>query len=71
MTGSFTATSAGGNSGFPSFMVNPQYKLSVQSPPGTTAAAMRRARVEVVVHAARTLPLNVVAVWAGGARVFE
>lgn len=51
-------------------MINPQYRLTVHPPSGRPSSA-NQVRVEATARAARTLPVNVVAVWANGVRVFE
>jgi hypothetical protein len=70
--GTFTQSTAGGNSTCPSFMINPQYRLRIH--PATSAIATRAAsavQVKLSVRTGRDLPVNVMALWSQGQRVFE
>jgi calpain-7 len=73
ITNTFTSTNAGGNSTYPTFMNNPQYRLQVH--PSTKGLANSRASNQnvfnVVVRCGRDMPVNIMLVWSGGSRVFE
>lgn len=77
LEGAFTAKTAGGNSSYPTFMNNPQYRLQVHPPPlaqRTAQVGKNSAKVSLrlVLEGARDIPLNAMLVWHGGSeRVFE
>ncbi|KAI0034839.1 hypothetical protein K488DRAFT_44532, partial [Vararia minispora EC-137] len=62
----FNNRTAGGNHTLPTYMYNPQYKLTV--PPSRTAG---KPRVVLTVQTARDLPVNATVVWGKGERVFD
>ncbi|KAF6747364.1 hypothetical protein DFP72DRAFT_1075405 [Ephemerocybe angulata] len=67
--GTVTHKTAGGNCTYGSFMVNPQYRLSILSPKGSKGSG--KARTNLALIASKDMPVNVVAVWSGGKRVYE
>uniref|UniRef100_A0A0W0FBM1 Calpain catalytic domain-containing protein n=1 Tax=Moniliophthora roreri TaxID=221103 RepID=A0A0W0FBM1_MONRR len=70
LTGSLTTKNAGGNSTYPSFMVNPQYHLRID-PPDNAAARSSKAHVAVTMEGNKDLPMHVMLVWSQGQRVIE
>jgi calpain-7 len=66
VSAAFSGKAAGGNHTFPTYMYNPQYKLTVPAP-----RAGGKARVALTVQTARELPVNATVVWGKGERVFE
>jgi calpain-7 len=72
ITGALNSTTAGGNSTFPTWMNNPQYKLHI--PPSSNepeARAQAPAKFIVNLRGARELPLNLTIAWGEGERIFE
>ncbi|TNY20273.1 hypothetical protein DMC30DRAFT_447194 [Rhodotorula diobovata] len=68
-TGSWTASTAGGNHTCHTFLTNPQYSLTIKSHPGAPAAA--KASLEVVGETDKNSPINVKLLFRGGARVAD
>ncbi|KAK0183648.1 hypothetical protein F5146DRAFT_1085661 [Armillaria mellea] len=64
---SFTQKNAGGNSTFPTYMVNPQYHLQIHP----MAQIRSKSKVDLIMHTAKDLPVNITVVWSQGHRVFE
>ncbi|KAK0459294.1 uncharacterized protein EV420DRAFT_1677667 [Desarmillaria tabescens] len=64
---SFTQKNAGGNSTFPTYMVNPQYHLQIHP----MAHIRSKSKVSLTMHTAKDLPVNITVVWSQGQRVFE
>ncbi|SJK98157.1 uncharacterized protein ARMOST_01418 [Armillaria ostoyae] len=64
---SFTQKNAGGNSTFPTYMVNPQYHLQIHP----MAHIRSKSKVNLTMHTAKDLPANITVVWSQGHRVFE
>lgn len=64
---SFTQKNAGGNSTFPTYMVNPQYHLQIHP----MAHIRSKSKVDLTMHTAKDLPVNITVVWSQGHRVFE
>ncbi|KAK0454341.1 hypothetical protein EV421DRAFT_1756269 [Armillaria borealis] len=64
---SFTQKNAGGNSTFPTYMVNPQYHLQIHP----MAHIRSKSKVNLTMHTAKDLPVNITVVWSQGHRVFE
>jgi calpain-7 len=69
MSGILTTKTSGGNYTLPTYMINPQYRLRV--PATTQDGPSGKTRVEVLLHAPRDVPINVVITWGRGERVFE
>ena len=75
--GTFTSKTAGGNTTYPTFMNNPQYKLRILPPAALSAGPSQRvparptekAHVRAVVEGPRSVPMHVAIVWSGGERV--
>ncbi|KAF5317385.1 hypothetical protein D9611_003702 [Ephemerocybe angulata] len=67
--GTITHKTAGGNCTYGSFLVNPQYRLRILSPKGSKGSG--KARTNLALVASKDMPVNVVAVWSGGKRVYE
>ncbi|KAJ7108465.1 hypothetical protein C8R43DRAFT_905383, partial [Mycena crocata] len=61
---------AGGNSTYPTFMVNPQYHLRIH-PPKQASTSARKANVSLTMQMSRDVPVNVAVAWSQGGRVFE
>ncbi|KAF8962724.1 hypothetical protein BDZ97DRAFT_1702205 [Flammula alnicola] len=73
--GSFTSNSAGGNCTYPTFMVNPQYQLTVGAQNkrfGSEAnGGTSKATVTLNLQTNKDIPVNVAMVWSQGQRVSE
>lgn len=69
VSGALTAKTSGGNYTLPTYMVNPQYHLRV--PPTTQQGPSAKTRIEVALHAPRDVPVNAMAIWGRGERVFD
>ena len=65
--GTFTSKNAGGNCTYPSFMINPQYRLIVHS----TGPNFGKVNVTLTLRCGKDLPVNVAMVWAEGQRLSE
>ncbi|KAG7449916.1 cysteine proteinase [Guyanagaster necrorhizus] len=63
----FTLKNAGGNSTFPTYMVNPQYHLRIHP----MAHIRSKSKVSLTMHTVKDLPVNITVVWSQGHRVFE
>ncbi|KAI0317408.1 hypothetical protein OF83DRAFT_1058748 [Amylostereum chailletii] len=68
VNGAFTSKSGGGNHTLPTYMHNPQYKLSIPPPKG---APRTKCRVALDVQSGRDVPVNVAVVWGQGERVYD
>ncbi|VDC05101.1 unnamed protein product [Peniophora sp. CBMAI 1063] len=66
VSGALTAKSAGGNHNLPTYMYNPQYKLTVSRP-----RFGEKVRVAMIATSGRALPVNVVIAWGKGERVVD
>ncbi|PBK88494.1 cysteine proteinase [Armillaria gallica] len=64
---SFTQKNAGGNSTFPTYMVNLQYHPQIHP----MAHIRSKSKVDLTMHTAKDLPVNITVVWSQGHRVFE
>jgi calpain-7 len=71
MQGTFTSKTGGGNSTYPTFMVNPQYEMIIRSPPSRTATVGNKASVTLNLQSKKDVPVNVAMVWSQGSRVTE
>ncbi|KAF8905038.1 hypothetical protein CPB84DRAFT_1845125 [Gymnopilus junonius] len=72
--GSFTAKNAGGNCTYPSFMVNPQYLLTIHPMKlhgGANVAANRTCKLTLGLRSNKDMPVNMALVWSEGRRVTE
>ncbi|KDR76346.1 hypothetical protein GALMADRAFT_247750 [Galerina marginata CBS 339.88] len=72
--GSFTAKTAGGNCTYPSFMVNPQYRLvvhPVKSQEGASTGVSSKGRLTVALQTSKDMPVNVAMVWSQSQRVSD
>jgi len=73
--GFLTSKNAGGNCTYPTFIVNPQYQLTVHplpSRPGLQVnSASRKAKLTLTLHTNKDIPVNVAVVWSQGKRVSE
>ncbi|EEB93679.1 hypothetical protein MPER_07629 [Moniliophthora perniciosa FA553] len=70
LAGSLTTKNAGGNSTYPSFMINPQYHLHIH-PSGNAAARSSKAHLAVTMEGNKDLPMHVMIVWSQGQRIIE
>ncbi|KAK7052803.1 cysteine protease [Paramarasmius palmivorus] len=70
LTGSLTTKNAGGNSTYPSFMINPQYHLHIR-PPDNVVARSSKAHVTVTMEGNKELPMHIMIVWSQGQRIIE
>jgi len=70
--GEITTLNAGGNCKYPTFMLNPQYRLSISAPQERTAKInASKATISFSLRAGKDLPVNLTAVWSNGQRVAE
>jgi calpain-7 len=69
ISGTLTTKTSGGNYTLPSYMINPQYRIRV--PATTQDGPSGKTRIEASLHAPRDVPVNVMATWGRGERVFE
>jgi calpain-7 len=67
VTGSFTSKTAGGNRTYPTFMINPQYRLWLHP----SNLKSEKAKVTLTLQAGKDLPVNVAMVWSQGQRISE
>ncbi|EKM75828.1 hypothetical protein AGABI1DRAFT_102686 [Agaricus bisporus var. burnettii JB137-S8] len=70
--GTLTTKNSGGNSTYPTFMVNPQYHLRIH--PSTNSSARgtsKKSRTRVLLKAGKDIPANAVIVWSKGDRKDE
>jgi hypothetical protein len=67
VTGSFTSKTAGGNCTYPSFMINPQYRLCLHP----TNLKSERAKLALTLQVGKDVPVNVAMVWSQGQRISE
>ncbi|KAF8199531.1 hypothetical protein BJ912DRAFT_1020136 [Pholiota molesta] len=68
LEGSFTSKTAGGNCTYPTFMINPQYQLTVHpqnKQPGN------KAKVTLNLQTNRDIPVNIAMVWSKNQRISE
>ncbi|KAJ7287023.1 hypothetical protein C8J57DRAFT_1282596 [Mycena rebaudengoi] len=68
--GTLTSKNAGGNSTYPTFMVNPQYHLRIH-PPKHAAQSGKKANVSLNMQMGRDAPINIAVAWSQGNRIFE
>ena len=68
VTGTITWVTAGGNCTYPTFMINPQYHLSLHP---HNLKSLERAKVTLTLQVGRDLPVNVTMLWSQGRRVSE
>ncbi|KAF9029355.1 cysteine proteinase [Hymenopellis radicata] len=61
----WTHKSAGGNPEYPTFMVNPQYRLRVHGQPRS------KIKVCLTIQTVKDLPVNITVLWSQGDRVFD
>ncbi|QRV98316.1 calpain family cysteine protease [Ceratobasidium sp. AG-Ba] len=73
VNGTFTTKTAGGNPSLPTFMNNPQYRVSVGEGGVKDARSCKSGRIPIklTVEGPRTIALNVKLVWSGGQRVSD
>lgn len=71
--GVLTNKNSGGNSTYPTFMVNPQYHLRIYPPTKSSSAggAARKSKTKVLLRAGKDAPVNTVVVWSKGDRKAE
>ncbi|KAJ7188874.1 hypothetical protein C8R46DRAFT_1056044 [Mycena filopes] len=70
--GALTNKNAGGNTTYPTFMINPQYHLRIHPPKKqTTGLAARKADVALTLQIGRAVPVNIAVAWSQGSRLFE
>ncbi|PPR00890.1 hypothetical protein CVT24_000375 [Panaeolus cyanescens] len=67
--GMFTFKNAGGNCTYPTFMANPQYRLSIHSP--TNNPSVGKALITLSLQSSKDVPVNVAMVWSQGQRLSE
>ncbi|KJA22940.1 hypothetical protein HYPSUDRAFT_138453, partial [Hypholoma sublateritium FD-334 SS-4] len=67
ITGTFTSKTSGGNCTYPTYMINPQYQLTIR--PHTQLG--NKAKVTLNLHTNRDTPTNVAMVWSQNERVTE
>lgn len=58
---------AGGNCTYPSFMINPQYRLSLHA----SNLKVEKAKVTLTLQVGKDLPVNLAMVWSQGLRISE
>lgn len=64
---SLSTRTSGGNSSYPTFMNNPQYHFQIKPTAGSNAGVP----VRCTVQGSKDVPLNIMVVWSGGARVTD
>jgi len=73
--GLLTSKNAGGNCTYPTFMVNPQYRLIIHpfpSRPGLQVnGSSSKAKLTLTLQTNKDIPVNVAVVWSQGKRVSE
>ncbi|KAF9048647.1 hypothetical protein BJ165DRAFT_1343091, partial [Panaeolus papilionaceus] len=67
--GMFTFKNAGGNCAYPTFMANPQYRLSIQTPRASSVTG--KALITLSLKSSKDVPINVAMVWSQGQRLSE
>ncbi|THH18691.1 hypothetical protein EW146_g2354 [Bondarzewia mesenterica] len=71
VAGTLTTKTSGGNYTLPTYMVNPQYHLTLSPPNSSEGGKRTKAYVSFIAQAARDIPLNITVIWARGERVFD
>jgi calpain-7 len=73
ISGNLSTRTSGGNHTYPTFMLNPQYKLTIRPSTSTQGNELVNLRAPLIVSAKgpKDLPLNVKVVWTADGRVTE
>ncbi|KAL0955704.1 hypothetical protein HGRIS_001924 [Hohenbuehelia grisea] len=67
--GQWTSKNAGGNCNHPTFMLNPQYHLTIHPPKVPTSGG--KANIVLLMQSSKDIPINMTVVWSQGERIAE
>ncbi|KAF9485226.1 cysteine proteinase [Pholiota conissans] len=68
LEGSFTSKTAGGNCAYPTFMINPQYQLTIHP---QAKQQSNKAKVNLDLQTNKDIPVNLAMVWSQDQRISE